>query len=404
MNKYNYVIIGNGIAGLSAAEEIRKNDEKSSVLIISREGYLTYMRPKLSHLLSKEVNTESLLVKNIEWYDSNSITRMLNKEVKNVNFKEKKIYTETEDDVFCYDKLLITSGSRPFLPSIEGMNSDNSASLRNIEDLLKINEIMRGKEHVTVIGGGVLGIEAAVSFSDSGKKVSIVEFAPHLLSRQLDRDSSYIIEDLLKKRGISIHKGVAVNKIEENNQKLLLTLSDGTFSETGFVLVSAGIIPEIDFVRNSELKINRGILVDSNMKTSVDSVFAAGDSAEFEGRVIGLWKPSSDMGKCAGKNMVVPGSAEFLTEAPPTMMNIDGTKVFSIGKFDLDNQIISSTEDTSSFFKIFTENNMINGVILIGDTSKMSIFKNLVEKKVKIDKELLLGNPKEIFENLSFKK
>lgn len=284
------------------------------------------------------------------------------------------------------------------MPNITGIDSLKVDSLRNYEDLKRINHNISDKDNITIIGCGVLGIEAAVSIVESGKKVRMIEFAPYIMPRQLDNESSEILRKYLFEDNIEIVTNTAIQRVVESDEKLILMTSDGKKFETDYVLLSTGISPETSYLNKENLNINRGIVVDHFMKTSRKNVFAAGDVAEFEGRVIGLWKPSSDMGKCAGQNMVINDSKMLLLDFPFTMVNLSRTKIFSIGNFSDSDRVLKIKTSNESSSKIFIKDSRISGVILIGDTSKMLHLKKLVENSHKLSDEKLDLSDEKLFE------
>ena len=192
----NYVIIGNGTAGISAAEKIRKSDEKANITIVSDEKHLTYYRIKLSEALGREFSDKELFVKDQEWHDSNNINLSLNSKVEKIDIEKKQLEIKNSEDIK-YDKLLIAVGSRSFIPPIKGNEKKGVFALRSLDDLKEIKDYFKNCEKITVLGGGLLGLEAAWAIKKLGKHVDVVEFFPHLLPRQLDEKISKKFSDIL---------------------------------------------------------------------------------------------------------------------------------------------------------------------------------------------------------------
>ena len=183
MDKCEYLIVGNGIAGLAAAREIRKNDETGSITMVSSEPYLTYYRVKLTEYLSKDFQDEELLVNKEKWYEDKNINVIVNKIVEEIDTEGNKIKIDDGSEIQ-YNKLLLAMGSRPFIPPIAGKYKNGVLALRTLKDLRYIQNYFSNCQTITIIGGGLLGLEAAYSAKKLNKKVNIIEFSPYLLNRQ----------------------------------------------------------------------------------------------------------------------------------------------------------------------------------------------------------------------------
>ncbi len=239
MKSTKYLIIGNGIAGLSAAKEIRKNDIEGSITMVSSEPYLTYYRVRLTEYLYKEYNDEEILVNKEDWYEENNIEVLLSKIVEELDTNNNKIKLDDGTEIE-YEKLLIATGSRPFIPPVAGKFKKGVLALRTLRDLEYINDYFSTKENITVIGGGLLGLEAAWSLKQLGKKVNIVEFAPYLLPRQLDEELSRKLEEKLINEGFNLYLNAAAEEILGENVANGIKLNNGTEFETDAVLFSVG--------------------------------------------------------------------------------------------------------------------------------------------------------------------
>ena len=286
MNKNKqYVIIGNGTAGLSAAEAIRKRDEVGKITIVTEE-HLTYYRIKLSEAISKEFSDRELFVKNIDWYSENNIDLLLESKVNKIDTKNKILYISNAKQLK-YDKLLIATGSRAFIPPIKGSDKNGVFALRSLEDLVNIKDYIKDCQRVTVLGGGLLGLEAAWAIKRIDKDVDIVEFFPQLLPRQLDENISKKFSDILKSKHLNLHLGVSAEEILGQDKATEILLSDGIKLKTDAILISAGIRPRLVILEDTGIEYDRGIKADKYMNTNIEDVYVAGDVAEVDGKVIG---------------------------------------------------------------------------------------------------------------------
>lgn len=378
-NKTNYLIIGNGISGLAAANEIRKNDEEASITMVSNESCHTYYRVKLTEYICQDFKEEDLLVNKEEWYEERNINVILNKIVEEVDFDNNLVKLD-DGTVIEYNKLLLATGSRPFIPPIAGKFKRGIFALRTIRDLKDIQEYVINCKNITVIGGGLLGIEAAWSIKKLDKEVNIIEHAPYLLSKQLDEELSKKVLKKLENLGFNIYLDCAAEEILGENKAAGIKLSDGKILKTDGVLVSSGIRSNLDLVRDTKIDYNKGIIVDKYLKTNLPNVYAAGDVVEVDGMVLGLWTAGNEQGKIVGTNMT-GGSEEYTSPEPYTRLEIGTLKLFSAGDVKEYDKVYEYKEGKDIHHKIFTKQDKITGGILFGDIKEMfKLRKAILEK------------------------
>lgn len=387
-----YLIIGNGIAGLSAAKEIRNNDKEGSLTIISAEAYLTYYRVKLSRVLASKLNEDSLLVNKEEWYKDNNIDVILNSVVQRIDIEKKQVLLQ-DGRIYSYDKLLIATGSRPFIPPIEGSDKNGVFALRTLDDVERVQIHCIGCDTYTVLGGGLLGLEAAWSLKELGRKVNVIEFAPYLLSRQIDEEIANKLKEKFKGHGINIYTSSVAKEIIGDDIISGLKINDGEIIETNGILISAGVRPNLDLVMNTPIEYDKGIKVDLHLKTNVDNIYAAGDVIEIDGRPVGLWTAGNEQGKIAGTNMV--GGDKTYTQAKLfANLKIGDIEIFSAGditNYDAIYEYIDEEKDIHH--KLFVLDKKIMGVILYGDLKQMSNLKNATISNMDIEEYLKTGLP-----------
>ena len=328
---YDYLIIGNGICGLSAAEEIRKNDDKGSILILTDEDGHTYWRTRLSELIAKDYTDEEILVKKETWYGERKIEVKLNTHAEKIDKENKKVISKDGEE-FEYGKLLIATGSRAFVPPIKNADAKGVFAIRSSEDLKNFKAYLANKKKLIIIGGGILGLEAANSISQLGIEITIVEAFDYLLARQLDKDLSQKLEKALNDMGMKTLTGKFSEEILVKDDAVCgLKLTDGTELEADAIMIQAGIRANIDIAKNSGLAIDRGILVGENLQVENEDIYAAGDVAQIGNFSIGLWTASMEMGKIAGANMT-GGNKLYEKPKPFSTLMLGDIKLFSAGQ------------------------------------------------------------------------
>ncbi len=374
---YDYLIIGNGIAGLSATEEIRKKDKDATILIVSEEKSSTYWRTRLSHLISKEFEKDDLFVKKQPWYDERKIDEKLESCIEKIDF-DKNVAILCDGEEIEYGKLLLATGASPFVPPITNINSKGVFAIRTITDLMNFKDYVKDKKKVVVIGGGILGLEAAHSALLLGKDVTVIESFDYLLSRQLDRELSEKLEKELNDMGIKTCTGKFTEEIlAEKGIVKGVKLADGTEIAADAIMVQAGIRSNIDLAKNSGLDTERGIIVDDSLKTKYDNVYAAGDCAQIGDFTIGLWTSSQEMGRIAGNNMA--GDKQMYEKPKPfSTLTIGDIKIFSAGMNSGEGVEEVKAEKDGNIYKLFKLNDKYVGGILWGDIKYQNDIKDIV--------------------------
>lgn len=376
MEKAKYLIIGNGIAGLSAAIEIRKNHKDASITIISNEKYSTYYRMKLTEALGRDINEEELLIHDMNWYVEKDINLVLDKKVEKIYVEGNKIllndYREIE-----YEKLLIATGSSPFIPPISGRYKDGIFTLRGLKDLNTIKNHLRDKERVMVIGGGLLGLEAAWALKGIGKKAIVIESAPFLMPRQLDKELGEKLAEKLRDQGIEVYTSVMVEQIIGDKEVEGIIVDNGESIIADTILMSTGITPNIQLAKETPIETNRGIIVDKHLKTNIENIYAAGDVVEYDNIVIGLWTTAMEQGKIAGNN-ISGKKMEYTHPKPFSTLRIGNINLFSAGDILNYDNIYEYKKGKDIHHKLFVKEDNIRGAVLFGDIRQMGKIKNIV--------------------------
>lgn len=293
-----YFILGGGVAALSAAKAIRRTDPSGLIVMLTEENALPYSRIMLTKKLLADVSATDLALQSAAWYDApgRDIIPLTGRQVAAID-TDKKTVTLQDGLVFPYDKLIYALGARCFIPPFEGSGSDKVVAIRTVQDAARVRDMARTAKSAAVIGGGVLGLEAAWALHQAGIAVSVVEFAPRLMPRQLDEQESARVAQAIEASGTALYLSASAAKYDGST----LTLSDGREIPAEMVIVSAGVRANAEIAAAAGIKVERKIVVDERMQTSAPDVYAAGDCAEYEVSYA-LWAEASEMGEVAGIN------------------------------------------------------------------------------------------------------
>ncbi|NLO48497.1 MAG: NAD(P)/FAD-dependent oxidoreductase [Clostridiales bacterium] len=364
------VIIGGGIAGLSAAQGVREITKTADIKLICAENRLPYYRPRICEVFSG-LDPDKLVVKNAQWFTDNAIETVF-ATVTAIDADGKFVLTGGGERIE-YDRLIIATGANGNLPKVPGSDAENVLAMRYLKDT---DRVRRFPGAVVIIGGGLLGLEAAWHLSREGRPVTVVDRGGHLLSRQLDPEAGAFFKKVAEDAGVRI---VLDGNLEHIDGKQVF-LEGGTVLDANVVLFAAGIKPEVSLGVTLGLSVNRAIVVDEKMQTSMEDVYACGDCAELNGINQGLWTVSMAQGPVAGKN-AAGGDAVYKPEPPSYTMNAMGTRIWSLG--DIGTSDAVSSQGGSDFKKLFFDTNgKLAGAIMIGSITKASALKKAISEKV----------------------
>lgn len=377
----NYLIIGNGVAGTTAAENIRKQDKKGNITIVTDEDLPFYWRIKLNEYISGDIKEEQLLAKKEDWYGNQNIKLKLKTRVVGANPKKKVVATEDNEEL-PYDSLLIATGSHSFIPPITGSDKKGVFALRDVQDARDISLFARNVEQLILIGGGLLGLEAGNALRKLGKKIMVVEFFPRLLPRQLDVDGAARLQKIMEGMGFSFRLGAKTQEITGDDKASGVLLEGGETLSGQMVVISAGVRPNLELAEPLGLKTDKGVVVDERLRTNQPDIYAAGDVAEFRGMPYGIWPAAMEQGKIAGVNMA-GGEAAYNGTTMANTLKVVGVDLASAGNIDAENEFESKVAtDEDQYKKIVLENNQIIGCIMLGDTKSFhEITKMMSEKR-----------------------
>ena len=376
-----YLIIGNGVAGTTAAENIRKTDEEGAIVILTEEDLPFYYRVRLPEYISGDVREEDLVVRKASWYQERNIELKTKTRVVDADTGNRVIITE-DNQKLEYDTLLVATGSRSFIPPIAGADKKGVFSLRSMQDARDIADWAKGAQEVVLIGGGLLGLEAGNAVRKLGKRVMVVEFFPRLLPRQLDVDGAKRLQGIMEGMGFSFRLGAKTQEIDGKGQVNGVLLEGGERLPAEMVIISAGVRPNLDLADALGVDHDKGIKVDEYLRTNQEGIYAAGDVAEYQGMPYGIWTAAMEQGKIAGSNMAC-GDMRYGGTVMANTLKVVGIDLASAGNIDAENEFEAKVrEDGEVYKKIVIQDNHIIGCIMLGDTKGFNkITKAMSEKE-----------------------
>jgi len=367
-----YFILGGGIAALSAAKAIREKDSSGLIVLLTNEDMLPYARPMLTKQLLGNASAADLAVEGAAWYDApgRDILVLTGRTVSAID-GEKKTITLANGLVFPYDKLVYALGARCFVPPFEGHDRENVIAVRSIADAQRVRELARTAKSAAVIGGGVLGLEAAWSLRQAGLDVTVIEFEQRIMSRQIDKAAAEHLAAAMAKHGVRLLTGASTAKVDDEG----LHLTDGRMIPAELVIVSAGVRANAEIAAAAGIHVERMIVVDAQMRTNLPDVYAAGDCAAY-GISYALWAEAAEMGRVAGVN-AAGGSAEYKAVPRPLMFHGFGTEVFAIGDVGMD-PTKKYEVGAMPGARYYSVDDRLVGAILEGDTERAAEVEALV--------------------------
>jgi NAD(P)H-nitrite reductase large subunit len=370
----SFIIIGNGAAGTAACEEIRRRNKVCSIEMISRENIIGYNRPMLTKGILSELDGINLFIKPYDWYRENGVRVTLNSSVLGIDTAKKEIRLENGEKR-SYDKLIIATGADAFRPPIPGADLPGVFAVRHIADVVGLREYMKAVRGAAVIGGGVLGLEAAWELRKTGLPVTVVEGGAGLMQRQLDAKASGILKEGAEKAGINVHLGTGVAEIISDGGKASgVRLSDGVTVDADLVLLSTGNRQNTQLAVSAGIRADRSIEVNGRMETSAADVYACGDCAAYDGKNYGIWMQAVEMGRTAGANAAGEETV-YSPVIPSNAFSGFGLSLFAVGDNGGDASKQYKTFEVYDrakglYEKLYFVNNRFAGGILIGDVAR----------------------------------
>ena len=395
-------VIGNSAAAISAIETFRKYDQKSSIDLISKETHHPYSRVLLPYLLSGQIDHDGLFYRPAGFYGQMKVKALLGRSVVKIDTQDKEIYLD-DDMKIPFDKLLISSGSSPVKPPIPGLDDEEIGFLWTIEDAIRMSQGIGEMKQILIIGGGNISLMLAWVAFQRKMKVTVVELLDRIMPQILDKKAAEVLECEIRKTGTRVLTGTVIEKIEKNPKGYYLVYpANQSAFRADLIIVAAGVRSNVEFVDEDRISIDKGILVNDKMQTSIPDIYAAGDVAQGPTAwgdppsIHALWTTAVEHGKIAGAN-IAGEEVHYQGSLGSSVSEFFHMTVASIGKLNESSGVVGKEYFDSTrnlYIKLFLSKDIPVGGIMLGapeDVSSFGILRSYILKKKAIpDLDILM--------------
>ena len=386
------VVVGAGVAGVTAAEELRRVLPETELILVGDEPYDFYNRMAITRLVAESASIDSLYLNRRDWAESRRVDFRRGVPATEIDRHNREVAL-ADGERLPYDRVVIATGARPFVPPIDGFGADGSFVLRTIDDAVQIQQYIRRTRCRTavVVGGGLLGLEAAYNISQLDVRILVLDRGRWPLRRQLDEQAGALLWEMLQDLGIELLAQTEAQRVHAGDRVTGVELLDGTTLEAELCLVTTGIIPNTKLAEAAGLDVGVGITVDEGMRSSDPHIFAIGDVAEHDGRPYGLWPASVEQAQVAAANMA-GGEVVYAHASPPARLKVPGIDLLSIGAVDAirgeSRTVVVSAYGTRNYRKLILEHGRLTGAIILGSPELFDDVTRAVETQLEVGSEL----------------
>jgi nitrite reductase (NADH) large subunit len=396
--KEKLVLVGNGMAGVRTLEELLKiAPDQYDITVFGAEPYGNYNRIMLSPVLAGEKTIDDIMLNDEHWYLDNGITLHKGKQVTEIDRVNRRVVARDGTSAE-YDRLLLATGSNPFMIPVPGKDKDGVIAFRDIHDVDTMLAAARDHKKAVVIGGGLLGLEAANGLMKQGMEVTVVHLLDSLMERQLDKPASALLKASLEERGMNFLMEAETAGIIGNGRVRGVRFKDGTEVEADLVVMGVGIVPNTELARQAGLHCERGIVVNDTLQTFDPSIYAVGECVQHRGIAYGLVAPLFEQARVAANHLAHLGYARYTGSVTSTKLKVTGIDLFSAGDFNEsgdDEVVVLQDQASGTYKKLVISDNRIKGAVLYGDTIDGTWYLQLMRDGASIAdfrKTILFGN------------
>ena len=386
--KMKLVLVGNGLAGMRCLEDLLDMaPDRYEITVIGEEPWGNYNRIMLSPVLSGEKTIDDIMLHPHAWYADKGIRLFAGDPAVRIDRPRKHVYTE-KGEVISYDRLILATGSKPFVPPISGSDLKGVLSFRDIYDVNSMLDYCKTRKNAVVIGGGLLGLEAAYGLKQQGMNVTVLHLMDRIMDRQLDSKASQMLKTAIEQKGITILTAANTEGlIGEEGHVTQVKLKDGTVLDADLVVFAVGIRPNMTLAQSAGLRCNRGVLVNDTMQTFDPSIYAVGECIEHRGQTFGLVEPLWGQAFICASHLAEHGSLTFKAPTVPTQLKVSGCDVFSAGDFEPKEDfedIVLNDEKRQIYKRIIIQKDKVIGAVLFGDTEDGAWYAELIADQTPI--------------------
>lgn len=391
-----YVIIGNSAAAIGTIQGIRLVDKTGQIVVISDEKYHTYSRPLISYWLKEQVTEENMLYRGEDFYEKNDVDTLLETRVTKINPDKKTVTIENGNEI-SYDKLMVATGSKPFVPPMEGLDRvAKKFTFMKLDDAKAVREAVTEGAKVLIVGAGLIGLKAAEALEHYGADMTVIDLADRILPSILDNEASAIMQKHIESKGVKFILGTSVKEFSESSA----VLTNGDTVQFDMVILAVGVRPNTELIAEAGGKVNRGIVTDQKQAVQgLRDVYAAGDCTESldittgQQKILALLPNAFLQGEVAGQNMAGK-ETYYLNAMPMNAIGFFGLHIITAGSYE--GEAYTETDGTNNYKKLVTADNELKGFILMGDVKRAGIYTYMIKWHMPIDEcdfELLKTNP-----------
>jgi nitrite reductase (NADH) large subunit len=382
-NKQKLVVIGNGMAGMRVVEELLEvAPDLYEISVFGAEPHGNYNRIMLSPVLAGEKTLEEIMLNTPEWYQQNNITLHTGDPVVEIRRGHRTVISESGLEV-PYDRLLVATGSSPFIIPIPGYQLPGVVGFRDVKDVDTMAQAAADSSHAIVIGGGLLGLEAAHGLQKRGMHVTVVHLMDSLMDRQLDELSAHLLKKSLEAKGVEFEMGAQTHAILGKNRVEAIQFADGRRIPAALVVMAAGIRPNIELAKSAGLHCDRAIVVSDTMQTYDPRVYAVGECVQHRGVVYGLVAPIWDQARICANHLSSHGVGSYGGNVLSTTLKVSGINLFSAGEFNggEDSESLIFRDAKAEVYKrLVIKDNKLIGAVMYGDTADGAWYFELINK------------------------
>jgi nitrite reductase (NADH) large subunit len=390
------VIVGNGMAAARLVDELAKVAlGRYAVAVIGAEPRLAYNRVLLSSVLAGEIASHDIELKPANWWRDRGVTLKYGCSVGEIDVGRRELKIANEESV-SFSRLVLATGSTPLRLNVPGVELNGVHTFRDSRDVDLLLTLAAAKKRVVVVGGGLLGLEAAYGLAKAGAPVTLVHLKERLMDRQLDASAGTLLKSLVEKKGIKVLLNASTGRIVGESRAEGVELNDGQRIDADAVILAAGIQPNIALAKQAGIPVNRGVIVNDQLATGVDGIFALGECAEHRGICYGLVEPAYEQARVLAQHLA-GRSAAYSGSVVATNLKVSGVSVFSAGNFmgsDGSEAILLSDLKRGTYKKLVIEDGRLTGAVLVGETADALWYLEMIRSREKIAgvrKDMMFG-------------